>query len=290
MNLTDAGSATIDQGTGVGTIRNDEASLPKLSINSFKINEGNAGEGTTTATFTVSLSAASGIATTVNYTTTNGTAMAGSDYISASGTLTFAPGETQKTIPVTVNGDTMFENNEAFTVNLSGEDGAVVTRRVGTATLVNDDAKPTLSIDNVAVTENPSGATATFTVHLSAASGLPTTVRYGTVNGTARAGRDYTRTSGSLGIAAGLTEATITVPILYNPSLVTDASFFVALSGPKQATLGSSSRGTCTIHVPISGATLGALASAQTPISRIGSQQRSQAVDEVIRSIWLTIY
>src|SRR5262249_17460063 len=80
---------------------------PTVSINSVSQLEGNS--GTTAYTFTVSLSAASTSTVTVNYATANGTASAGSDYLATSGTLTFAPGQTQQTITVYANGDTVYE-------------------------------------------------------------------------------------------------------------------------------------------------------------------------------------
>ena len=93
------------------------------------VTEGNA--GTTAATFTVTLSAAATFPVTVNYATANGTATAGSDYTAASGTLTFAPGQTSKPITVTVNGDTAVEPNETFFVNLSAPTNAIHRRRPG---------------------------------------------------------------------------------------------------------------------------------------------------------------
>src|SRR5207302_317230 len=75
--------------------------------------------GTTSAVFTVSLSMASMQSITVNYTTADGTAIAGGDYQAASGTLTFNPGETSKTITVLVNGDAAFDPAETFFVSLS---------------------------------------------------------------------------------------------------------------------------------------------------------------------------
>ena len=112
-------------------------SLPSLSINDVTVTEGNS--ATTMATFTVTLSAASASSVTVSYATANGTATAGSDYVAASGTLTFAAGETSKPIPVTVNGDTTVESNETFTVNLSGATGATIADAQGVGTITNDD-------------------------------------------------------------------------------------------------------------------------------------------------------
>ncbi len=108
-----------------------------LGINNVNLNEGNS--GTTAFDFTVSLSSASTQAVTVNYATADGTATAPSDYQATSGTLSFAPGEISKPITVLVNGDTMVEPNETFTVNLSGATNATITSGIGTGTIINDD-------------------------------------------------------------------------------------------------------------------------------------------------------
>src|SRR6185295_15045037 len=105
---------------------------------------------------------------TVNWATADGTANQPSDYTQGSAALTFNPGETTKTVTVTVNGDTLFEANETFFVNLSGASGATVTDNQGLGTITNDDVAPTLSIDDVTVTEGNAGTVnATFTVSLS---------------------------------------------------------------------------------------------------------------------------
>jgi hypothetical protein len=93
--------------------------------------------------FTVKLSSASTTPISVNYSTADGTAVAGSDYQATQGTLTFNPGETSKTVSVNVNGDTDFEADETFTLNLSGATGAELVGNQATATIVNNDAPPT---------------------------------------------------------------------------------------------------------------------------------------------------
>jgi len=112
-------------------------STPELSINDVSVNEGDS--GTTNADFTVTLSAASSVAVTVNYATAPGTATTPADYASAAGTLTFAPGETQKTVSVAVNGDVIDEPNETFVVNLSGAANAVIVDAQGVGTIIDDD-------------------------------------------------------------------------------------------------------------------------------------------------------
>jgi hypothetical protein len=108
-----------------------------ISINDVTKAEGNA--RTTLFTFTVTLSAASSQAVTVNYATVNGTATAGSDYLAKSGSIMFAPGETTKTITVTVNGDKQKEANETFFVNLSGAVGGEIIDDQGLGTILTDD-------------------------------------------------------------------------------------------------------------------------------------------------------
>lgn len=111
--------------------------------------EGNS--GTSNATFTASLSSASALAVTVNYATASGTAISGSDFTPTSGTLTFASGETSKTITVPVIGDAVFETNETYTLTLSqASAGATLgSALTATGTITNDDtnAAPTITSD-----------------------------------------------------------------------------------------------------------------------------------------------
>lgn len=113
---------------------------PTLSLADASVTEGNSGAKTLLAT--VSLSVASGAPVTVNYATQNGTAIAGTDYVAASGTITFAPGETSRTIPLMVNGDAAVEPDEYFMLTLSGATGATLTRPSATMTIQNDDSGP----------------------------------------------------------------------------------------------------------------------------------------------------
>jgi hypothetical protein len=113
------------------------AGVAGLSINDVSVTEGNA--GTTTANFSVLLTPASSGVVTVDFATADGTATAPSDYSSTSGTVTFNPGQTVQPVTVTVNGDTQFEGNETFFVNLSNPSGAPIGDGQGLGTIVNDD-------------------------------------------------------------------------------------------------------------------------------------------------------
>jgi hypothetical protein len=137
VNLTSATNATIADGQGVGTILDDE---PRISIGDVNKAEGKKGQ-TTLFTFTVTLSAAYDQAVTVSYKTTDGTAKTSDgDYVGKTGTLTFAPGETTKTITITVNGDSKKESDETFYLDLFGNStNSLFTRSRGTGTILNDD-------------------------------------------------------------------------------------------------------------------------------------------------------
>ncbi|MDP9005328.1 MAG: hypothetical protein M3N15_00245 [Actinomycetota bacterium] len=111
---------------------------PAVSIADGQITEGN--RGANTFPFTVALSKASTEPVTIAYTTVDGTAtVANSDYVATSGELTFLPGDTSKTINVSVQGDRKKEPNESFFVNLSETTNATIVDKQGIGTIVNDD-------------------------------------------------------------------------------------------------------------------------------------------------------
>ena len=235
VNLSNASNATIADNQGEGTILDDDAA-PTISINDVSVTEGNS--GTVTAGFTVSLSAASSQSITVDYATANGTATSGSDYQSASGTVTFSAGVTTQPVDVTVNGDVVDENNENFFVDLSNASNATIADNQGEGTILDDDAAPTISINDVSVTEGNSGTvTAGFTVSLSAASSQSITVDYSTANGTATSGSDYLSASGTVTFSAGVTTQPVDVTVNGDVIDENNENFFVDLSNASNATI-----------------------------------------------------
>jgi probable HAF family extracellular repeat protein len=137
VNLSSPTNATIADGQGVGTIIDDE---PRISISDVTKAEGKKGQ-TTQFTFTVTLSAPYDQPVTMSFKTTDGTAKTSDqDYAAKSGTLTFAPGETTKTITISVIGDGKKEADEYFYLDLfDNSTNSLFTRSRGTGTILNDD-------------------------------------------------------------------------------------------------------------------------------------------------------
>ena len=234
VNLSAPANATIADAQATGTIQNDDA--PALTIADVSVTEGNA--GTTAAVFQVSLTGPSNQTVTVDYATSNGSAVAPGDYSPASGTLTFPPGVTSRTIDVPVSGDALNEAAETFSVTLSNAVNIGIARAVATGTITDNDPLPALSIGDVTVAEGNGGVSnAVFTVTLSPASGRTVTVAFATASGTAVVGSDFTTASGTLTFNAGTTTQTVTVPVNGDLLNETDEQFSVVLSTPANATI-----------------------------------------------------
>ena len=131
--------------------------LPTLSIANASVTEGNS--GTASLNFTVTLSTQASDNVDVAYSTSNGSATAGTDYTAVSnGILTIPAGSTSATIAVTVQGDTDIESNETFTLTLSGPSAnAALDTAVATGTIVNDDVA-TITLNDTGITTCADGA------------------------------------------------------------------------------------------------------------------------------------
>ncbi|WP_422033600.1 Calx-beta domain-containing protein [Reyranella sp.] len=211
--------------------------LPTLSVGDASIVEGNS--GTKQLVFTVSLSQAATGPVTVAYATADGTALAGQDYVAKSGTITFAAGETQKTVSVTVNGDRVAELNETLALRLSAPTGATVADGAAAGTILTDDViVPKIAIADASLKEGDSGArNLAFTVTLSEATSGPVTVTYATADGTAKAGEDYTAQTGTLTFAAGETSKVINVAVMGDTVIERKETLKINLTTPAGATL-----------------------------------------------------
>ena len=166
VNVSNVSGAILADGQAIGTITNDDA-YPTLSIGDVSISEGNS--GTQQATFTLTLSAVAASPVSFDIATADGNAIAGSDYVAHSLTGQVIPaGASSATFTVDINGDTVVEpGSENFEVNVSNVIGAIVADGQAIGTITNDDAYPTLSIDDVSISEGNSGTKqATFTLTL----------------------------------------------------------------------------------------------------------------------------
>lgn len=237
VDLYGPSNATLLKAQGVGTITDDDLP-PNISVKDLTVVEGNA--GTTSAEFSLSLSAPSGKPVTVSASTSDGSAVGGSDYVSiGSTTRSFPIGSTTITLPVTIIGDLSDEDNETFNLNLSSPANASILDGLGVATITNDDLPPTITIGDASVPEGDAGTSdATFAVTLSVASGKTVTVNYQTIDGTAKAGGDYTgQPSATLTIPPGVFTQNIAVPVIGDTVPEDNENFFVNLSSPNNATI-----------------------------------------------------
>jgi hypothetical protein len=177
------------------------------------------GDGTRFANFKVKLSLPSASPITVSYATSSDTAVAGQDFTPTTGTLVFAPGETEKTVPVAILGDTLPENTESFVLLIGDAAGATIARSEGIAGIVDNDA---LSSTSTGVYLEPtafleSAGNASVEVRLTRPSAVSVYVDYATSDGTTAAatvGSDFVATTGRITFAAGETTKTILIPIV----------------------------------------------------------------------------
>ncbi len=218
----------------------DDDNPPTVSINDVSILEGN--QGTTVFTFNVSLSTASAIASSVNFSTANGTATAGIDYQATSGTVNFAAGEVLKTATVSVNTDLISELNETFFINLATPTNLTINDGQAIGTMLDDDnpGKIAFAFPNYSVAEGSSNAIITLTRTNGSAGAVA--VNYTTSNGTATASSDYTATNGTATFNDGQTSTSFNIPILQDTTGEASETVFVSISSP----LGGAALGTQT--------------------------------------------
>jgi hypothetical protein len=215
----------------------------RLSIADASLTEGNSGGAN--LVFRVTLSAASASAVTVQYATGNGSATAPADYGARSGTLQFLPGVLSMNVTVPIKGETLFESDEIFVVNLFGAVGATVADGQANGTIVNDDSRPTVKISDLTSKEGNAATTkAVLTVSLSAASSELITVVYQTENGTGVNGAvepsDYTKQTGTLTFnpGAGVSQK-ITILLKGDKVREPDETFVVRMTSIVNATAAS---------------------------------------------------
>ena len=234
--------------TGVNIERSDAGVVKQLAVADAEATEGE----DPSLDFVVTLAPAAEWTVTVDYATRDGTARAGADYADTSGMLTFAAGETEKTVSVPVMDDTVEDTPETLTLELSdaappydresrawGSEaaGVLIADAVATGTIRNTEdeaALPALSVSDARAVE---GELVEFTVSLSAASSEPVTVAYATSSGAAESGTDFTAASGTLKLAANAMSETVRVSTTDDTMDEDDETFTLTLTSPTNATL-----------------------------------------------------
>lgn len=237
LKLSNPRNAAIDDGQAIGTILNDDGA--GLFLGDVTVGEGDS--GTTMAVFTIGLTSPAATEVTFDVATADGTAFASAgDYVAASLTgQTIPVGSQIHSFAVVVNGDTTFEPDETFLVDLDNVTGAALVDGQGVGTIVNDDPEPggpALSIGDVSIAEGDAGSSlATFTVTLSPASPNRVRVDFATADGTAIGLADYLPTSGRLTFPRGVTSQTVTVEVLGDVLAEPTETILVNLSNPVNA-------------------------------------------------------
>ena len=229
VTLSDPEGATLTDAVGTGTITDNDDPA-------FSVAGGSGVEGDVVA-FSVTLAGPSSRAATVSYATSDGTAVAVDDYEAASGTLTFAPGESGKTVSVALVDDGRDEPTEIFAMTLSSAANATIHTATANGTILDNDDAPRLSIRGASGGE---GDVLAFVVALAGSSEQSVTVSYATRDGTAVVGEDYEATEGVLTFAPGDLARTLSVTLLDDAVYEREENFGLELSSPANATLRTS--------------------------------------------------
>jgi hypothetical protein len=251
VQLSSPLGAVLADDSATATIEDDDATY--LSVDDVTLTEGNVAQ---VANVTIRRSGKTSAASTVQLSTANETATGPDDYGAVPPTaVSFAGGETTKTVPVTVNGDTVDEANESFLVKLSIATGASISDDVAMITIVDDDGAITpgpatfLTVNDVSVLEANSGTTpATFRISRYGTTTGTSTVSWSTVNSSAVSGSDYVaEPATTVAFAAGETLKTVTVNVIGDNEDEANETFQVRLASPTGAVL-SDSTGVATVE------------------------------------------
>lgn len=205
--LTSARNASLIDNVGIVTIIDNDPP-PHLTISDAIVME--ASSEPLEGRLLLSLDQPSGLPVQVNFSTANGTAISGNDYLATNGAVTIPAGQTNAWVGVLITSDSVVETNEFFIVNLTLPLNALLSRTQAQAIIVDGDAPPCVTIDDIVITETDSGSETMFTVSLSRAHWQPVFVAYRTQDGTAVVSEDYLDNYGVITFDPGV----VTQPIV----------------------------------------------------------------------------
>lgn len=216
-------------------VANFRGTVTLVSLQAATRAVGEAGESTT---FDITRSGGTNSTVTVLFATANGTAFAGSDYVSTNGTLTYNPGETFKSVAVSLIDNETHENSETFQFRLTSPVGASID--VATTTLtISDDDQSTVTFTAANRTTFETNTVLVVPVVRTGNTDSAVSVRYATVAGTATAVSDFTHISGTLSFASGETNKNLSLTILDDSSGEADEVLYLRLSTPVNTALGT---------------------------------------------------
>ncbi|MBK8001106.1 MAG: hypothetical protein IPK15_20940, partial [Verrucomicrobia bacterium] len=232
LRLVSPTNATISGfGTNLVTIGTNDSAYVSWSVAAVSTNE-----STNAITLTVNRTGTTFNDVSVNFATTNVTALAAADYYATNGTLTLTNGQTTATIALRLLNDDLQESTETLQVRLSGVSDGIITNGTNTITITDDDVS-TLAFATNAISTGESNVTLTVVVERSGATNTAVAVNYTTTNVTATAASDYTATSGTLSFVPGVVSNSFTVDVLHDLALETNETFQLRLSSATNSTL-----------------------------------------------------
>ncbi|MBD2568895.1 Calx-beta domain-containing protein [Anabaena lutea] len=247
------GVGTVLAATDISLIGDNDLSLiPVITVAATDANAAETATGVTAnpGVFTLSRTGSLTNALTVNYTTA-GTATNGTDYSNLTGTVTFAAGSSTATVTVDPIDDTLVEGTETAILDLATGTGYTLGTATSATVNIADNDLPLVTInlsDNQTIVEgSTSSQNVSYTVTLSNTSTQTITVQYATGDGTAIAGSDYSKTSGTLTFNPGVTSRVINIPIVNNFINEANETFTLTLTSPTNASLGTKTSATTTI-------------------------------------------
>jgi hypothetical protein len=217
-------------GGNITIVDDDQARAPRLTIDNATVAEGD--QGSTRVGLKVHLAPAVTYPVELNYRTVDHTASAaGMDYTAVSSSLTFAPGETLKSIAVDVIGDQLWEADETLAVELVSARRAVIGSKEGIITITNDDAPVSVTIDDLKAPEGNGGnMLVEVSAHLSRPAPPLMKVFVNFVGGSARLGEDFSAKGQTLYPLPGATEIPFAFEILSDTIPECDEGFTIEYS------------------------------------------------------------
>ena len=223
--------------THVLTITDNDAT-PTVTFSSGSASNGS--EATVAASLNVALSVVSGRTITVNYSTLADTATTDVDYTAVSTSLTFNPGEVSKSITITVNNDTLDENDETLSVNLSDFSNVTAGANVSMVyTIIDNDDPSIVSWASAGQSSVDESGTVTITAQLNTASSFNVIVPYAVDAASTASGSDYSLITSSATIAAGATSAIVTLTVANDLLDENNETVIVNMGVPTNGTQGT---------------------------------------------------